>query len=124
MYVCTCDLCKKPCQSYRFQDNKRVCFECVSPKNNGSFLVRKTVKSHTGADVTIARGDRFLWNTFKWYVVEFLEKDYDVVIRLDGTADVAIVPETLVGELIEKFSQVSTGANVYAGHQPHRLPRP
>jgi hypothetical protein len=100
-----------PCINYRFHHNKRVCFVCKLPQVHPECLppakadpIRMTFKNRDGGNSVIACGDRFLWNTFKWYVLDFVEQDKDVVVRLEGTADVAILPELLVGELVEEFN--------------------
>jgi hypothetical protein len=55
---------------------------------------------------TVKHGDRFLWNTHKWYVVEFLDDGF-IVVRLEGTADVATLPELLVSELVDEYNYSS-----------------
>lgn len=108
-----CDFCHMPCTSYRFHHNKRVCFTCKLPDGPPSLppllpvkvqTMKKAIKTRDGEDAFIAHGDRFLWSTFKWYVVDFLDADNDVVVRLEGTGDVATLPEMLVGELVEEFN--------------------
>jgi hypothetical protein len=103
-----CDQCHKPCSSFRYYHNQKICFNCKLPLNppqtHRMDPMRRTITNREGGESIIAHGDRFLWHTFKWYVVEFLDQDKDVVVRLEGTADVATLPEMLVGELVEEFN--------------------
>lgn len=103
-----CEQCNMPCTSYRFYCNKRVCFTCKLPDDRPSpgrvDPMRRVVKNREGRETVLAYGDRFLWHTFKWYIVDFVEAEKDVVVRLEGTADVVTLPELLVGELVEDFN--------------------
>jgi hypothetical protein len=63
--------------------------------------LKKNVNMSDGSQVTITCGDRFLWHAFKWYIVE-IAKD-EIIVRLEGTSDVATLPEMLVAELVEEF---------------------
>jgi hypothetical protein len=63
-------------------------------------------KVHCGyGEKMVSRGDRFVWHTFKWYVVDFTANGTSV--RLDGTADVTVLPDHYVAELIDDFHYLS-----------------
>jgi len=51
---------------------------------------------------TLKCGDRFLWNSHKWFILEILE-DGEIAVRLEQTADVIVLPEKLVAELVAEF---------------------
>jgi len=61
----------------------------------------RSIKSRFGL-TTIGVGDRLVWNAHKWFIVDFAE-DNDVVVRLEGTPDVATLPDSLVAELVGEY---------------------
>lgn len=95
----TCDLCEKPTKIYRLWKSRKICFECQIPLVEPKCGAMQQKKVGT---TIIRHGDRFLWNSFKWFVIDFL--DDDVVVRFEGTGDVATLPETLVAELVDDFN--------------------
>ncbi len=106
VYQVFCDLCHVPCVNYRFHKTMRVCTVCRLPDEQPSPLLRmkKKIEVKDGIEYIIGYSDRFIWNTFKWYIIDFLEKEKQVVVRLEGTADVAVLPYLLVGRLVKEFS--------------------
>lgn len=102
-----CDLCKQMCNSYHLIDGKRICFICkpvTTKKPIHNEQLKKTILTDNGEKVIVKCGDRFLLHTFRWYVTEFLNEKKSVVVRLEGTADIAVLPEELVGKLVDDFN--------------------
>ena len=101
--VVDCSKCGLPTNK-RFTDNgKWVCHSCRNPKFLEVVPTMRTVQTNN-SKVTIRTGDRFLWNEHKWFILEFPDDDADnVVIKLDGTSDVTLMPEILVAELVDEY---------------------
>ncbi len=104
MVTSLCDVCNNATKFYRLFKTWKVCFECQIPTEPKSV----TMQQKKIGTMVVRHGDRFLWNSFKWFVIDFLEEDCEIVVRLEGTGDVATLPETLVAELVEEFMYIGT----------------
>lgn len=99
-----CDVCNRPTTSFRIYRNWRVCFNCRLPEvtETGAPMTKKVV--FNGTETLVRHGDRFLWHSYKWFVVDFLNESDEIVVRMEGTSDVALLPDEVVAELVEEFN--------------------
>jgi len=99
MFSFRCQTCKSLTEPRFAKNGHWVCFRC---HKDASMRTVETKYRKT----TIRIGDRFMWDCHKWYVLEF--QGDEVVARLEGTPDVALLPESLVAELVGQWQEWQT----------------